>query len=191
MGREIRSKLCLDCGVRMKLVRELSWLGPGLPAVQLFHAVTVGTSRWSSGRRQRCPYRRLSRSPARSDTRVAGPSGAPAAGGWQQLLHLVLLEHADRDADNPWKSTCAHDGLLQYMAELTQFVEGKTTAAAVLSLVLRICHKEPRRSLRVGAARQTSHRSTFHDACARLPFAVHAHMLCGYALTRNRPHGLP
>ena len=52
---------------------------------------------------------------------------------------------ADRDADNPRKSTCAHD------LELTQFVEGKD----------------------------------------RLSFAVHPHMLCGYALTRNRPHGLP
>ena len=42
MGREIRSKLCLDCGVRMKLVRELSWLGPGLPAVQLFQCGDCG-----------------------------------------------------------------------------------------------------------------------------------------------------
>ena len=42
MGREIRSKLCLDFGVRMKLVRELSWLGPGLPAVQLFQCGDCG-----------------------------------------------------------------------------------------------------------------------------------------------------
>jgi hypothetical protein len=42
MGREIRSKLCLDCGVRMKLVRELSWLGPALPAVQLFQCGQCG-----------------------------------------------------------------------------------------------------------------------------------------------------
>jgi hypothetical protein len=42
MQREIRSKLCLDCGVRMKLVRELSWLGPGLPAVQLFQCGKCG-----------------------------------------------------------------------------------------------------------------------------------------------------
>ena len=55
-----------------------------------------------------------------------GRSAHLLAGGWQQLLHLVLLEHAARDADYPWKSTCAHDGLLQYIAELTQFVEGKT-----------------------------------------------------------------
>jgi hypothetical protein len=42
MVREIRSKLCLDCGVRMKLVQELSWLGPGLPAVQLFQCRDCG-----------------------------------------------------------------------------------------------------------------------------------------------------
>ena len=32
----------LDCGVRMKLVRELSWLGPALPAVQLFQCGQCG-----------------------------------------------------------------------------------------------------------------------------------------------------
>jgi hypothetical protein len=42
MGHEVRSTLCLDCRVRMKLVRELSWLGPTLPAVQLFQCAQCG-----------------------------------------------------------------------------------------------------------------------------------------------------
>ena len=43
--------------------------------------------------------------------------------GWRQLLHLVLLEHAARSADYPWKSNYAHDRLLQYILELTQLAE--------------------------------------------------------------------
>ena len=59
MGREIRSKLCLDCGVRMKLVRELSWLGPGLPAVQLSQCGDCGHVEMVECRRPRRPYLRL------------------------------------------------------------------------------------------------------------------------------------